>query len=458
MKIEPIKISKVNKNRFDIFLLFTRNHMINLIAKELEYYANDDASLLGIILFDYTDKDFNYVLLARDENRQFRAFEIKTDFKLVEDARDALINSMKWKTSQQLKMVPQGSSRKGVKLFDIVVPSSKLHPYFKRLNEDKHFTPSKNTLIEISNHFNDIDGNFVEQFQSVNGFDARIWEIYLFATFIELHFEVDRTYDRPDFVIKKKEIEFAVEAVIVSRKNDKPPTYLNLEPTITPGEIKNDLENEAQLRFGSALFSKLQKEYWNLPHIKGMPIVLAIADFSDTASMTWTSTALTEYLYGQKVKLKKTEKGVEYVKNEKAKPYIKKSGVEIDSGFFFQDGVENISGILFSSMGTLSKFTRMGIQAGFGVKDQVVRRFGDFYNPDPKALRPLPFTYVVTEETHETWSEGVNLFHNPNAKYPIDMELFENIAHHKFIDGDIHSWLPDFHPISSMDINIIVRE
>ena len=458
MNIEPIKISKINKNRLDIFLLSTRNPLINFIVKEVEYYSNDDASILGIILFDYTDEDFNYVLIVRDENKQFRAIETKTDFKYIDDARNTLINSMKWKTSQELRMVPQGISKKGIKLFNIVVPDSKLHPYFKRLSEDSHFIPSKKTLIEISNHFEDIDGNFIEQFQSINGFDARIWEIYLFAVFIELNFEVNRSYSRPDFLIKKGEIEIGIEAVVVSRKNDNPPTYLNLKPLKAPYQIKNDLENDAQLRFGSTLYSKLKKDYWKLPNIQGKAFIIAIADFHDTASMTWTSPALTEYLYGLKVKVKKTKSGEDYVYMEKAKPYLKESGIEIESGFFFQEGAENISGILFSSTGTLSKFTRMGIQAEFGIKNQVVRRFGDIYNSDPNSIDPIPFTYIVSEDSYEKWNEGVNLFHNPNAIHPIPMELFDHIAHHKLIDGEICSWLPEFHPISSMDVNSVIRE
>ena len=33
-------------------------------------------------------------------------------------------------------------------------------------------------------YFQDVDGNFVQQFQST-GFDARLWELYLYALFTE---------------------------------------------------------------------------------------------------------------------------------------------------------------------------------------------------------------------------------------------------------------------------------
>jgi hypothetical protein len=38
----------------------------------------------------------------------------------------------------------------------------------------------------------------------------------------------------------------------------------------------------------------------------------------------------------------------------------------IPSGFFDLPGPENVSAVLFSNSGTISKFNRMGVVAGFG--------------------------------------------------------------------------------------------
>ncbi len=46
--------------------------------------------------------------------------------------------------------------------------------------------------------YEDVDGNFVEQFQT-SAFDARIWELYLFAVLDEAGYLVDRRYPTPDF-------------------------------------------------------------------------------------------------------------------------------------------------------------------------------------------------------------------------------------------------------------------
>jgi len=56
----------------------------------------------------------------------------------------------------------------------------------------------------------------------------------------------------------------------------------------------------------------------------------------------------------------------------------------------------------------------------------------------------------------ESWSEGLNMYHNPNAKHPINPNLFPSIAHHFLEDGSIKSIIPDFHPYSSITLNVKV--
>ena len=50
------------------------------------------------------------------------------------------------------------------------------------------------------------------------------------------------------------------------------------------------------------------------------------------------------------------------------------------------------------------------------------------------------------------------MFHNPNARFPVLGEMFCSIAHHKFIDGHIQSVLSEFHPYSSMTLNVRVTK
>jgi hypothetical protein len=54
-----------------------------------------------------------------------------------------------------------------------------------------------------------VDGNFVEQFQT-RGFDARIWELYLFAAFREMNYGIERVHAVPDFECVNPLARFAV--------------------------------------------------------------------------------------------------------------------------------------------------------------------------------------------------------------------------------------------------------
>ncbi|RWJ58980.1 MAG: hypothetical protein EOR33_31850 [Mesorhizobium sp.] len=65
-------------------------------------------------------------------------------------------------------------------------------------------------IDEIAEKLVDVDGNFVEQFQST-GFDARTFELFLNTMFAEQGHEVVRDYDRPDFLLRRDGIEVFVE-------------------------------------------------------------------------------------------------------------------------------------------------------------------------------------------------------------------------------------------------------
>ena len=214
----------------------------------------------------------------------------------------------------------------------------------------------------------DIDGNFIEQFQTT-GFDSRIWELYLFSYFIEDYFEMDRRYDRPDFMLSKYGKKVAIEAVTIGRK-DNHPRYIHLNPEEYLRNLlleKKD-DDAMAIKFGSPLFSKINKKYWDLDHLKGIPFVIAIADFHEDYLMTWSHSSLIKYLYGYDHKYYYSKKGELIITPKKIESHIHGSK-NIPPGFFKQPDTENISGILFSSSGTISKFSRMGIQSGFGVKN-----------------------------------------------------------------------------------------
>lgn len=82
-------------------------------------------------------------------------------------------------------------------------------------------------------YFIDIDGNFVEQFQSA-GFDSRLLELYLNAYLTEEQLFINREHNAPDFIVKKYGKSVAIEAVIVGRRESNLPKFLK---TILPQEF-----------------------------------------------------------------------------------------------------------------------------------------------------------------------------------------------------------------------------
>lgn len=202
------------------------------------------------------------------------------------------------------------------------------------------------------------------------------------------------------------------------------------------------------MKFGSALCSKLEKtdaqgfRYWERSHSENKPFLLAVADFhkpgnqqeKESASMTYSQGALYIYLYGHRVdwvfENGKLNLNVASVKEHK---YQNKS---IPSGFFDLPSTENISAVLFTNAGTLAKFDRIGVVAGFGAKKHKYHRMGFKFDPDPNAVVGKWFAVDVEDDAYtEYWSDEIQIFHNPNAKYPLDLNAFPGVAHHSFEDG-----------------------
>src|SRR5271165_2047738 len=89
-----------------------------------------------------------------------------------------------------------------------------LHPQFLNLISHDIYEPARGMLREVYAEFPDPDGNFVEQFQT-SGFDARTFELFLFAMFKDLGHHIERE-PRLDFILSRDGQQACVEAVIAS--------------------------------------------------------------------------------------------------------------------------------------------------------------------------------------------------------------------------------------------------
>jgi hypothetical protein len=340
---------------------------------------------------------------------------------------------------------------------EAVVPVEQQHPSFRDLCAHDAFLPARKMISELMCHFTDIDGTFARNFQT-QGFDARLWEFYLNAYLMEERLFIEREHASPDFIVRKYGKSVAIEAVTVGRRTAYTSRVFGAEPKpeATLKELGEKLRNEVPILFGSPLYSKLRKRYWNLPHVRDIPLVFAIADFHDDQSMLWTSPALMNYLYGLSHDFY-YKMGGELAITPHTIVSHESGSKSIPSGYFFQPEAENVSAVLFSASGTISKFSRLGIQAGFGHPDVKVLRMGACHDHDPSASTPKMFAYEVTEKCTETWAEGLSMFHNPNALHPVPQELFPSVAHHRLQNGQIASQMPDFHPYNSFTYHLRSR-
>ncbi|ELR71707.1 Glycosaminoglycan attachment site [Fulvivirga imtechensis AK7] len=439
----------ISKKLFDIFALFTREPFVQFYTKELEFYSNGNGVLLGLISMDLIDGDYYTCILSRDSSRQYRAESVEGNIPTIEQARSWIDTKM-------------GSDaityHENVEYFDVFkgrTSEKQTHPNYKLLKESESFSSAREVIKEVSYHYKDIDGNFIDQFQSINGFDARVWELYLFCFFREQYFSFERNHEAPDYLVEKFGPKIAIEAVIVSRKT----ALSKVLEHKSSEEIQEALSNDVPLMYGSALFSKVKKEYWKRDHVQNMPFVIAIADFHDDFSMTWSFGALSEYLYGYKYSSSFDDDGKLLIEPVQVEGYKKRNGTIVPSGFFFQPGSENVSAVIFSSCATLSKFNRIGKQAGLGSGNVELIRTISYHDHDPNASEPALLSYKVCEASDESWSEGIIIYHNPNANILLNPDLFdERVAQAFFQNGFIKSVMPEVFPYSSSTLNLIVKE
>jgi hypothetical protein len=434
-------LKKIGRQRFEVYVSHTRNPMVLGLVEEIAWYENYNRTLFGLIALDLTDKDFNVVILGRDENRKVRCCELQISFTSFDSAESWMKQKVDEMEQSGETTFPQGEEYRE---FDLFKPIKKnLDQYFKIVNEMPTHIAAKTLIQEITPHFFDIDGNFIEQFQTT-GFNSRLWELYLFSYFNEEQLEIIKEYNAPDFMLSDGRFEVGLEAVIVSNRESN---NINKMPNFEPEFIKDELIDKMPLRFGSSLKSKCDHtdknglHYWEYEHTKGKPFIIAIADFHEASSMVWSQPALYKYLYGYEYAYERDENGNLTIIPIKVESHMKGSTV-IPSGFFMLKGNENISAILSTSLGTLSKFNRIGKQCGFDDNNTIMMRNVLYHDPDPNASNPRAVSYQVTEESYERWSEGVSIYHNPNALVPVPDDFFMNAANHYFKDGFVESIIP----------------
>ncbi len=428
----------ISSRRFEA-LFYLRDPRAGMMYSEMRYYESTDTSNLAIVVFDKNSKDFGYLIFGRDRRKLFRGIDAGDSFSTLDAAEEALFEAMKDYETDGKVEYPQGDEKKPIHdIFAPIVADDKQHLYFKILISNGLGNTTRNMMQEIGYSFVDVDGNYIQQFQST-GFNQRLWELFLHVLFNKSGFEIDNSESTPDFALSKFGMPIFVEAVTVGENSD-------IDIIASTGADVAELSKDYMpIKFGSTLFSKLnrKKKYWEMPHVAGHPFVLAIHDYHGAAksgargSMAWSRAGLINYLYGVRDDV--------LIEGEMIRPHmiVGRYGLEpviktivehtygektIRSFFFAQLDAEHVSAVLFSNGATTSTFGRMGKLAGLGDHDITMHRMGFCIGEDGLTTEHFQ-TDVDADGYDEAWGDTVTMFHNPWAKNPIQVGLFPNISH-----------------------------
>jgi hypothetical protein len=376
---------------------------------------------------------------------------VLSSFDTVFEAREGLLTRAQEIVASGQTIFPKGDERgKNADIFDPLYPPERLNQSFDLVRTMPGYSSAKGIIAEAMHHYRDVDGNFIEQFQTT-GFDSRLWELYLFAYLSEERLLINRSQNSPDFLVTDGTCTAAIEAVTVQPSQDRQAENISLKE-LTPDKIQELQRHYMPIKFGSPLYSKLKKRYWEKEHVVGKPLVLAIADFHAKQSMLWSSTALLNYLYGLHHEFDVSSDGQLIISPTKI-DYHELNGKRIPSGFFFTEDAENVSAVMFSATGTIAKFIRIGKIAGFGEPSIRVYFRGTCYKHDVNAAIPDIFNFEVDELYRESWGTGISVYHNPNAILPLPRDIFPSVAHHYMQpNGQIKSYIPDFQPFSGLTV------
>tara|TARA_R110000772_G_scaffold18400_52_gene52191 strand:- start:12593 stop:13963 length:1371 start_codon:yes stop_codon:yes gene_type:complete len=440
---------EINKKRFDALAGYTRLPAIILIIQEAGWYSTEDERLLGLVTWDRFDYDYGWIVLGRDQRGRFRAIDQDVSWPSFDDAQNELEAAIVKHTALPDESYFQGDEQGApVDFFTPIVAGDKINSTFKILINKGRFSPARELIHAMMPFFEDADGNFVEQFQTT-GFDPRLWELYLFATFTELGFAHEDGVAVPDLLLSSPSGRIAIEATTAN-----PPQKGDAPIPKTDEEVRAYLENYVQIKLARALKRKLyhKQRYWDVAGVDDAPFVIALQDFHAPAAMTRIVPLATEYVFGVRHAIVggklKIEKLIEHVYGRAREP----------SNFFALVEAENVSAVFLNPQGTITKFNRLGYIAGFGDREVKMTRSGLARGErNPSDPRPTPFHHDVSDPAYsESWIEGAVVLHNPNARIPLDPDLIPGAAH-EFLepDGRIMSLLPDFQPyISRTNISL----
>lgn len=259
----PETLTEISTTRFHLLAGYNLSPGIT-VTEEGPCYELANECAIGMIYKDPGTNLFGCVGLIRDADGLYQKAHESigvVDF----DAVSANLNAA-------LELLVSSGAPVGkpnvIDLLSPVVPPEKQNTSFKSVLTEPRWQPLRTVIPHLMRLFEDIDNNFVEQFQTT-AFDARIWELYLFLALTEEGQTLDRTKNRPDF-IGTTHGGFLIEAVTV-QPTIKNGTNMEVGLPTDPVALGNYMRQYIPIKYGSPLFSKTRyyHDKLNIPRKMG---------------------------------------------------------------------------------------------------------------------------------------------------------------------------------------------
>ena len=198
----------ISRRQFAIFALSLPRGPNFDPLEEVSWWADERRQTVGLITFYPRSRDFGCLVLRRDIDHRFRIIPATGGFASPEAALASLQRQMRPDEAPEPR--PPGEPARPNFLS---VPGGRVvNEKFSMLCSATHHFAALHTIAEIYFALDRPDDNFVGDFQT-EGFDARLWELYLFAAFREQGIEVRQDLGSPDFRLEHQGMTVLVEAV-----------------------------------------------------------------------------------------------------------------------------------------------------------------------------------------------------------------------------------------------------
>ncbi len=316
-------------------------------------------------------------------------------------------------------------STQQLNLFSPLVKESDFHPNFKRIYSSPYFQCHRDCIQRWTEGFIDRDNKIIKEFQTT--FNSSFWEFYLFNLFKEYGFNV--AFDEhPDFLLKNSNKEIAVEAVVAN----------NAQMAIPEWEINGRLEKiddlcqdftafnqDAIIRLSNSIISKYKlylNTYSKLTSVRGKPFVIAIAPFHSQFSYFCADVPIRALLYDYYVDEAALKKQPQLYPDNRPptvhlKSVKKNDTVEIPLGLFNDNNMSEVSAILFNPVATMGKVCAL-------CKESFPHC--DYYRIGLSPSGDVYSGLFSKNDFEETIFSGLQVYHNPYAKYKIPDDFFKN--------------------------------